>query len=283
MSPGDQERIGIIGLGAVGGSLALAMRDRAPVVAWSRDPVDRASARAEGIHVCREDYSAWIGEMADATAIVIAVPVDEVAAVARDIVPRVSGDALVMHTGSLQRAEALGLTDAEFRRVLGVHPIAGSERSGFGAASAGMFRGAAVRAEARATAAQRLRIEMLWRQAGIDRLTWDEATAHDQLMSWVSHLPQLTSTALAAALAAQGIAHGDVGPGARDATRLASSDFATWAPILRNAPRETALALNHLTRMLEAISESLADDDSKSFAAIWEQARAWRTRTEKAM
>jgi prephenate dehydrogenase len=283
MSPGDQEHIGIVGLGAVGGSLALALSDRAPLLAWSRDPADRASARAAGIRVCRDDGSTWIDEMAEATAIVIAVPLDAVAGVARDMAPRLSGDALVVHTAGLQSRDALGIADAEFQRVLGTHPIAGSERSGFVAADAGMFRGATVRAEARATSSQRRRIEMLWRQAGIDRFVWDEAAAHDQLMSWVSHLPQLTSTALAAALAAQGIAQVDVGPGARDATRLASSDFGMWVPILRNAPRETVLALRRLTSTLEALARALEHHDSTSAALVWEQARAWRASGEKAV
>lgn len=283
MSAGDEERIGIVGLGAVGGSLALALRDRVPLLAWSRDPADRASARAAGIRVCRDDGSTWIDEMAEATALVIAVPLDDVARVARDIAPRLPGDALVVHTASLQSRASLGIADAEFQRVLGTHPIAGSERSGFVGADAGMFRGATVRAEARATSLQRRRIEMLWRQAGIDRFAWDEAEAHDRLMSWVSHLPQLTSTALAAALATQGIARVEVGPGARDATRLASSDLEMWAPILRNAPRETVLALQRLTSTLEALGRALEHHDSTSVASVWEQARAWRKSGETAV
>jgi prephenate dehydrogenase len=280
MSPREQDRIGIVGLGAVGGSLALALRDSAPVLAWARDPADRASARAAGIRVCREGDSTWLDEMTRTSVVVIAVPLDEVALVARDVVPRLSDDALVLHTASLQTRDALGMTDTEFKRVLGTHPIAGSERSGFGAADAATFRGATIRADARAASSERRRLEMVWRLAGIDRFVWGDAAEHDQLMSWVSHLPQIASTALAAALAQEGITHADVGPGARDATRLASSDFRMWAPILRTAPRESVVALRRLTSLLEAFVEALEQHDSTSVTSVWERARAWRTSTE---
>jgi prephenate dehydrogenase len=281
MSPLDQERIGIVGLGAMGGSLALAWRDRAPVLAWSRDAADRESAHAAGVQVCGDDGSIWAEAMANTTVVVIAVPLDEVASVARELLARLPDDALVLHTASLQRRDAVGLGEHEFRRVLGTHPIAGSERSGFAAAHAGMFRGATVRAEARATNAERRRIDRLWRDTGIARVEWSDAAVHDELMAWVSHLPQLTSTALAAALGQQGIARRDVGPGARDTTRLASSDLGMWAPILQKAPRETVETLRRLTSMLDTLASALEKHDSASIAAIWEQARAWRARAEK--
>jgi prephenate dehydrogenase len=281
MSRRDQERIGIVGLGAVGGSLALALRDRVPLLAWSRDATDRGAARAAGIHVCREAGSTWTDEMANTTLVVIAVPLDEVASVAREMLTRLPDEALVTHTASLQSRDALGMSEEESRRVLGTHPIAGSERSGFAAADAGMFRGATVRAEARATNVERQRIEKLWLDTGVARVTWGDAAAHDSLMSWVSHLPQLTSTALAAVLGQQAIAPLDVGPGVRDTTRLASSDFGMWAPIFRHAPRETVEGLRRLTSTLDALADALERHDATSIARSWEQARAWRASAEK--
>jgi prephenate dehydrogenase len=281
MSLRNQERIGIVGLGAVGGSLALAWRDRASLLTWSRDAADRASARAAGISVCHDAGSTWTEDMVNTTVVVIAVPLDEVASVVREMLVRLPDDALVLHTTSLQGRDALGLSERESRRVLGTHPIAGSERSGFAAADAAMFRGATVRAEARATDAERARIEMLWRDAGVARIAWSDAAAHDELMSWVSHLPQLTSTALAAVLWERGIAQRDIGPGARDTTRLASSDHGMWAPVLQNIPSETVAALRCLTSTLNALGNALEKHDAASIAAIWEHARAWRAGAEK--
>lgn len=278
MSARTDERLGIIGLGAVGGSLALAWRDRARLIAWSRDAGDRASAREAGIVV--SDEARWRDDMASRTAIVIAVPASEVAAVVRDVMASVPDECLLLHTTSLQHGDALGLGGDVLSRVLGTHPIAGSERSGFSAADGEMFHGATLRAEARASADERDRIGTLWRHVGISRIIWDDAVAHDALMSWISHLPQLTSTALAAVLANRGIAPVDVGPGARDVTRLASSDPAMWASLLRHAPRETLQALGCLTSTLEALRAAIDAQDTAALAAVWENARGWRTAAE---
>ena len=272
------ERLGIIGLGAVGGSLALAWPDRNELVAWSRDSADRAAARAAGISVCGDDT--WRSEMASRTAVVVAVPLGEVAGVLRDVRSQVPDESLVMHTTSVQNPAALGLADDESRRALGTHPIAGSERSGFSAAHREMFRGATLRAEARATAAVRERVERVWRHVGISRIVWDAAGAHDALMAWVSHLPQLAATALAAALGDRGISPEDAGPGARDTTRLASSDPAMWTSILQAAPPDTIDALDRLTSTLDVLRDAVAGRDAAAIAAVWETARAWRAAAE---
>lgn len=278
MSSLDHERIGIVGLGAIGGSIALALRSRAPVLAWSLDAADREAARRAGIKLCPD--GTWAAAMAEATAVVIAVPIDEVASVVRELLPQVSEGCVVMHASSLQRRQAVGLSEPEFHRVLGTHPIAGSERSGFGAANPTMFRDATVRAEARAGAEARARIEAVWRGAGIARLVWDDASTHDAIMAWISHLPQVTGTALAAVLAAHDVSPDETGPGARDATRLAASDFAMWGPILERAPRETTEAVRHLTSTLAALADALEARDQESIARTWAQARSWRARSE---
>ena len=268
------EVVGIVGLGAVGGSLALAL-DGPPVVAWSRERRDREAARKAGIDV-RGDDASWGRAMDDATIIVIAVPLDAIAAVTRDLRAQIPDDVLLLHTGSLQRREALSLSDAEFARVIGTHPMAGSERSGFVAARADMFRGATVRAEERATAQQRDRIEQLWRDAGCARLVWDEADAHDALMASVSHIPQLLAAALGATLRDVGVHPDDLGPGARDMTRLASSDPAVWLPLLTRAPSITVDGLRRLTSALDELAGAIERRDRSAIAKVLERGRAWR-------
>lgn len=274
----DHEHVGIVGLGAIGGSLALALRGQAPLLAWSLDAADREAARGAGIRLCRD--GTWAAEMGEATAVVIAVPLDEVASVVRELLPQVGAACLVMHASSLQRREAVGLSEPEFHRVLGTHPIAGSERSGFAAANPAIFRDATVRAEARADAEARARIEAVWRAAGISRLVWNDASTHDGIMAWITHLPQLTGTALAAVLAEHDVSPHETGPGARDATRLAASDLAMWGPILERAPRETMEALHRLTSTLTGLAGALEARDRESIARVWAQARAWRARSE---
>jgi prephenate dehydrogenase len=272
------ERLGIIGLGAVGGSLALAWPDRDELVAWARDESDRAAARAAGITISSDDT--WRTDVAGRTAVVVAVPLSDVTGVVRELISSVPDECLIMHTTSLQMPRALGLDEHQFRRVLGTHPIAGSERSGFVAAHGGMFRGATLRAEARATPGMRARIERIWRHVGISRIVWEDASVHDALMAWVSHLPQLAATALAAVLGDRGIAPEDAGPGARDTTRLASSDPGMWTPILQAAPPDTIDAVDRLRGVLEDLRNAVAARDAKAIGAVWDTARAWRASVE---
>lgn len=274
----ETERVGIVGLGAIGGSLALALRERTSLRTWSRDPRDRELARSAGITVARDE--AWVGEMSACTIVVLAVPLDEISGVVRALLPHVADACLVMHASSLQRREALGLSESEFERVVGAHPIAGSERSGFAAADRAIFCDATLRAEARAAAHDRTRIEMLWCAAGASRFVWDDASRHDALMAWISHLPQLTATALAAVLADQGVPPDDVGPGASDTTRLAGSNLAMWSSILERAPRETIDALRGLTSTLGALGDALEARRSGVLAHIWERGRVWRSPLE---
>jgi prephenate dehydrogenase len=275
--PPSREQLGIIGLGAIGGSLALAIRESVEVLVWSRDPGDREAARRRGLAVVPDEVGAWARAFDMASMIVIAVPVGEIATVARSVLESVPDECVVTHVGSLQSRSALRLTDDISARVIGTHPLAGSERSGFTAARAAMFQGASLRAEARATSAQRARIEALWRIAGITRVVWDEAERHDALMSWVSHLPQLTATALAATLARSTVDANALGSGGSDVTRLAASDWAMWKPLLERAPRETGDALEHLARTIHDLRNAIAQNDWATLAALWEQGRAWKS------
>lgn len=269
------EVVGIVGLGAVGGSLALAIHGCLPVVAWARDRRDRDAAREAGVDV-RGDETTWGRAMDNATMIVIAVPLDAIASVARQLRARVRDDVLILHTASLQRREALSFTDAELAQVIGTHPMAGSERSGFAAARADMFRDAMVRAEDRASEGQRERIEGLWRDAGCTRVVWNNATAHDALMGRVSHLPQLLAAALGATLGDVGVRRDDLGPGARDMTRLASSDPSMWLPLLAQAPPETVDGIRRLTSSLEELAEAIDRRDTSTIARLLERGCTWR-------
>jgi prephenate dehydrogenase len=220
--------------------------------------------------------------MDNATVIIIAVPLDAIAPVARELMAQVRGDVLLCHTGSLQRREALAFTEGESARVIGTHPMAGSERSGFAAARADMFEGATVRAEKRASGPQRERIERLWREAGSDRVVWNDAMAHDALMGRVSHLPQVVSTALGAVLEQLRVHRDDLGPGARDMTRLAASDSSMWIPLLAQAPPETVDAIRRLTSSLDTLANAIERRDTSAIADVLERGRALHQRSDGA-
>jgi prephenate dehydrogenase len=111
---------------------------------------------------------------------------------------------------------------------------------------------------------------------GARRVDYRTAEAHDRLMAWVSQLPQLTATALAATLAAGGIEARTIGTGARDTTRLAASDLGSWPTLLAGTPRELDTALELLGNTIADLRAALRDGNADALASIWNSARAWR-------
>ncbi|MET0551801.1 MAG: prephenate dehydrogenase dimerization domain-containing protein, partial [Vicinamibacteria bacterium] len=131
-------------------------------------------------------------------------------------------------------------------------PMAGRERSGFGASSADRFRGCPWSLTPSSPAARRV-VARLIRDVGA-RPVVVPADAHDRAMAYLSHLPQIVAWALAAA------ARGDrvtarllrlAGPGFRDMTRLAGSPRALWREVLAQNAAEVARARRDLLRALQ--------------------------------
>ena len=149
-------------------------------------------------------------------------------------------------------------------RYVGSHPMAGRAESGFAAATPD--RAAAV--------------ESLWTSIG-GRVRTIEADAHDHLMAWVSHVPQMLATVLARTLEGQGLRASDVGPGGRDMTRLAGSAPELWSDLF-TANRELDLrALETLREELEAMTAALTAGSYRDIAEMMSGTRRWRRDREE--
>ena len=272
--------VAIIGLGVIGGSAALRVRERGtPLRTFSTSAQDCALAREAGLAVSPSLDAA----VRDVGLVLIAVPLNRIEAVALEVIGAAPPTATILHAGSLQRREALDAMPEVASRVIGTHPIAGSHRSGFGAARADLFREATVYVERRASARQREDAELFWSLAGARRIEYANAPEHDAAMAWISHLPQLASKALADTLAAASSRDREIapGPGARDTTRLAMSPFEMWHPILERAPGETVAALRAFEQSVERLRIALEARDWETMQMIWERAGTWRVGIEQ--
>jgi len=266
----------VVGLGVIGGSLLRALHGaRYPVSGIDTDRATRDAAAALGIPVGEPGDSACDRLLREASTIVIAVPLPAVAAAAASCASIAREDAVIMHAASLQNAASIG-TESLGGQLIGTHPLAGSHDSGFSAATASLYEGVTVHIEERATPAQRDVIERLWRDAGARKFIYLSAAAHDELMAWVSHLPQLCATALASSIARAGYPPAAAGPGARDTTRLAASSAEIWRGILAAAPPATTLAVEALEMELAAIRSALDSGNAVALEQIWERAARWR-------
>jgi prephenate dehydrogenase len=282
IAPRRDADVAIIGLGVIGGSAALRLQARGTAHrAFTTGPSDAALARRAGISI-----SDTLDEAVRGVGLVlIAVPLDRICAVAEKVLGAAPAGATILHAGSLQRVDALGLPPEVSARVLGAHPLAGSHRTGFAAARADLFRDSTVYVEERSTKQQREDTEFFWSLAGAGRIEYLAATAHDDAMAWVSHLPQLASTALAATLATTERAPNErpripLGPGGRDATRLAMSALEMWRPILDRAPVMTMTALSAFEASVRRLRTALETRDWTAVDALWSAAAARRSAEE---
>ncbi|MGH9651790.1 MAG: prephenate dehydrogenase, partial [Terriglobales bacterium] len=262
------QQITIIGAGLIGGSLALALkRSGFPgrVVGCDKGEVlERAQARGA--------IDAGIADPVQAVAgsdvVVLAAPVGQIMDLLERIGPRLAPQALMTDVGST-KVEILARARAVFgaespRRFLGGHPMAGKEHSGIEHADAELFQGAPwiFTPQPGQNVGQGLCGEFLElvKRVGAKPVLLD-AERHDRLCAWVSHLPQMVATALAAAIEEE---FGDdselqavSGRALSDMTRLAASPYAMWRDIALTNTANIEAALAKLEQKLAHIRENL--------------------------
>lgn len=274
----DATRVAIVGLGAIGGSAALRLRQRgATPTAYADDPSDRDLAAGAGIQVADSLASA----VKDADLVLIAIPLDQLADAARHVVTATSAHATILHAAGLQRPDATRFDRDTASRVIGTHPLAGTEHRGFAAADAELFHGATVYVEERGDRRMREDAELFWSMAGAKRIEYHSAEAHDDLVAAASHVPQIVATALAATLSYANIPRMKLGPGGRDMTRLAASSWSMWRPLLEATPGRTLAMLESIETELRDIREEIGKGTVDEAAITWSVARGWSLEERK--
>ena len=270
-------RVAIIGLGVIGGSAALKLIERgARPSGFSVDAEDQRLAAVAGVE------TGTLAEcVRDADLILIAVPLDQLSDVAKNVLAAAGPHATVLHACSLQRPDATQLEPGLGERILGTHPLAGSVQTGFAAASADLFRGATVFVEERGDRRMREDAELFWSMAGARRIEFRSAADHDNLMAAISHVPQVVATSLAATLAYANISRDQLGPGGRDMTRLAGSSWEMWRPLLAATPGRTLAMLESIETELRDVREAILAQTLDETGVTWAAARAWALEERK--
>ena len=253
---GGRRRLLVVGTGLIGTSVALAVRQAGwDVLLADTDRGRLATAVTAG---AGDPYRPDATPAVDL--VVVAVPPAQVGAVAVEHL-RLMPQAIVTHVSSVQalpqcEVESFG---GDLSRFVGGHPIAGREVSGPDHASADLFaeRPWVVSPTASSAPASIDAVIELARICGARPAILD-ATTHDALFARLSHVPQLVSSALAGSIA--GLAREQAalaGTGLRDTTRLAESDPALWAEIIRANAAPVAEGLRAVAEPLLRLAEEL--------------------------
>jgi prephenate dehydrogenase len=228
--------LAVIGLGAIGGSLAWQARQ-----AGIPRVVGFARSRADGVQALQ---ASAITELADSPAramtgaqlVVLAVPPQATLDLIGTLGTLLEPGAMLTDVCSVKApvvscAVAHGLGD----RFAGGHPLAGTHTSGFLGASPHRLRGCAVYiCETGAPGGDRAARALMrfWEDIVEASPILIDAAAHDRQLAWTSHLPQAVASAVAKTLSDRGLAGLSYGTGARDTTRLAASSPEMWIDIL---------------------------------------------------
>jgi prephenate dehydrogenase len=277
--------LAVIGLGAIGGSLAWQAR-----LAGVPRVVGFSPARSEGVHALQ---ASAITELADsplravrgADLVVLAVPPRPTLELIGRLAPALEPGAILTDVCSIKEpvvatARAAGLGG----RFAGAHPLAGTHASGWSAARPDRLRGCVVYiCETGAPDGHRAAavVKNFWeRVLGASPVLIDPA-AHDRQLAWTSHLPQAVAYALAKALADRALGGVSYGSGARDTTRLAGSSPDMWTDILLYNRAALNEALRSTEDELRALRALLDAGDEDGLRAYLEAARRFREGLER--
>jgi prephenate dehydrogenase len=268
--------IAIVGTGLIGTSIALALREggfSGEIYGVDRSDAERAAALKTNVFT---SVSADVDEARRAEVLVLATPVLAILDWMERLAPVLDEGQLVTDVGSTKRDISL-MTNRLYNkpggaRFLPGHPMAGKESGGAARAEAGLFRGAAwlftVVEESQKGDNRPSELEREWRgwveRFGAKVMEMD-AERHDEVCAWVSHLPQMVSTALAALLEerfagdAEGLAAVQAigGRALRETTRLGASPYSMWRDVAMTNTEPIAATLLALEQRLANLRENL--------------------------
>ena len=283
------QNIGIVGLGLIGGSIALRAREIWPtslVIAVDDKDVLETAMRLHAIDVAADDLIV----LAEADLVILAAPVKQNIELLAELDANVRQPAVVTDTGSTKRGimAAAAALPPRFT-FIGGHPLAGAARGGLEHARPDLFVG---RPWLLTTTAARgfepgdgggpalAKLTDFVRALGAEPRVIG-ASAHDRVLAFLSHLPQLTASALMQvvgdAVGHEGLAL--AGRGLADTTRLASSPAGIWSDIAATNADEIGPALDALIALLQDLRRDLPDGDR--LAEVFADAARWRATLRK--
>jgi prephenate dehydrogenase len=259
-------RVAIVGVGLIGGSIAQAARRRWPSIAVL--PIDAGDDLAQA---------------ATADIVVLAAPVLTNIRLLKRLAEQLLPAVLVTDAGSTKRAIAAAASEIPSLTFIGGHPMAGAARGGAANARADLFDGKPwiLTPSATRSADSVARLESFVAGLGaVAHVMTPEL--HDRFVGAVSHLPQLTASAL---MHVVGTLAGDAGlevagPGLFDTTRLAASPPDIWKDVAATNQDVLRGALDALIRTLTDLRDTL--ETGEAIDAVFTSACRWRTTLDRA-
>jgi cyclohexadieny/prephenate dehydrogenase len=278
------ERVAIIGLGLLGGSIGLAVDEYLPDVhttGYDRNPATRQRADERGLvgQVCDSAAEA----VRDAQLVIFCVPPGAMGEAAREIAGALPADALVSDVGSCKQSIAKALGEAlPDHVIIPAHPVAGTENSGPDAGFATLFqnRWCIVTPPEPTNLLLLSELVAFWEALGANVEIMD-AQHHDLVLAVTSHLPHLIAyTIVGTASDLEEVTQSEVikysAGGFRDFTRIAASDPTMWRDVFLSNKEAVLDMLQRFTEDLTALQRAIRINDGDKLFDHFARTRAIR-------
>lgn len=278
------KHLSIIGVGLIGGSLALALKKAGvveQVTGYARSAAVREEALALGIIDNAADTMAEA--VADADVVFVAVPMGAMQSVFEQMAPHLKPQTIITDGGSAKQQvvdAARSALGKAFERFVPGHPIAGTEKSGPSAAFAELYQQHRVvlTPVAETDKAALEKVHNMWRQVGADvfEMTIEH---HDSILAATSHLPHLLAFNLVNLLAQREDCNEVLryaAGGFRDFSRIASSDAVMWRDICLGNRGAILELLQQYRNGLDLIEKAIREDDGNYLIDIFGRAKQAR-------
>ncbi|MEM8724474.1 MAG: prephenate/arogenate dehydrogenase family protein [Pseudomonadota bacterium] len=276
--------VAIVGLGLLGGSIGLAIRDQAPNIkttGYDRDPDVRAAAAERGLAdtICETAAEA----VRDADLVILCVPMGAMGEAAREFADAVPARAIISDVGSSKQGVAETLAKAlPNHTIIPAHPVAGTEQSGPDAGFATLFTNRWCILTPPADADQNAvdSLSEFWTKLGA-RIEIMDAEHHDLVLAVTSHIPHLIAfTIVGTASDLEDVTRSEVikysAGGFRDFTRIAASDPVMWRDVFLSNKSAVLEMLGRFTEDLTALQRSIRSGDGDALHDLFSRTRAIR-------
>ena len=271
-------KIAIIGVGLIGGSIGLAVKKRklAKVVVGicRRDISAKKAAQSKAVDKATLDLEEGLK---GADLVIIATSVGKIVDRAREVVKYAKDKIILTDVGSTKKeivtqVEKMCPSNVKF---VGAHPMAGSEKSGVESASDNLFEGSiCIITRTKTTDNKALdRLKKFWTLLGATckELSPDK---HDRYISFVSHLPHIAAIALTIVSDAEALEY--AATGFKNTTRIASSNPELWKDIFESNKKAVLESLYEYRKALESIENSIRENDAESLIGYLQKAKRIR-------
>ena len=278
------QKISIIGVGLLGGSIGLAVQRR-KLAREVAGYVRRAASLRDCEKAGAVDYATTdlLAAVSGADLVILCTPLAQMRSLVEQFLPALKRGAIVTDVGSV-KAEVVRELDALLKKsdahFIGSHPMAGGEKIGVLAAKADLFVNAAcvITPSKKSSAAAVCKVEKFWKSLGARTLRLD-AAQHDLVVSRSSHLPHVVAATLAglvldskqprqqAALCATGF---------RDTTRIASGSPEMWRDIVLANRKNVSQSVDAFVAELKIFQAALKKSDGKGVEKFFATAKSRR-------